>query len=275
MVSRVTITIKPEILKKLDKMVDKKTVRNRSHAVESLITKALNRVEIDTALIMAGGDGVSLRPITYEMPKALIPIKGRPMLEHQLNILKKCDLRNIFASVNHMHGKIMERFGNGSNFGVNITYLIEDAPMGTAGSISLLKSHAKGTFAMLNVDTLISGLNIPEIYEFHKREGKLATVLLSQAHNTHRFGVARMRGNLVTDFAEKPAKSDSKLVNAGFCIFEPEVMKLVPDRKFMIEDLFGLLAKKEQLCGFIHDGAVFDVGDHGGYEKAIKEWKAA
>lgn len=273
MVNRVTITIKQDILKKLDKMVDKKAVRNRSHAVENLLIKALNKVEVDTALIMAGGDGVNLRPITYEIPKALIPIKGHPILEHQLNIFKKYDIRNIFISASHMHNKIMEHFGNGSDFGLNITYLIEDTPRGTAGSITLLK-QAKNTFAMLNVDTLISNLNIPEIYEFHKKEGKLATVLLSTTENTKRFGVAKMRGNLVVDFVEKPARSDSKLVNAGFCIFEPEIIKLVPNRKFMIEDLFRLLAKKEQLCGFLHDGFVFDVGNHEGYEKAIKEWKA-
>src|SRR3972149_10373743 len=157
MVSRVTITIKPDLLKKLDKMVDKKSIRNRSHAVESLLVRALNKVEIDSALIMAGGDAVNLRPITHEIPKALIPIKGRPILEHQLNVLKKFDIRNIFVSVNHMHDKIRERFGNGSSLGVNINYLVEEKPLGTAGSLSLLK--ARGTVAMLNVDTLISDLN--------------------------------------------------------------------------------------------------------------------
>jgi len=273
MVNRVTITIKPEILKKLDKMIDKKTVRNRSHAVENLLTKAMNKIEVDTALIMAGGDGVNLRPITYEMPKALIPIKGRPVLEYHLNIFKKYDIRNIFISVNHMHNKIIEHFGDGSRFGMNIQYFIEESPLGTAGALASLKRHVKNTFVMVNVDTLISNLNIPEIYNFHKREGKQATVLLSTSENTRKFGVVRMQGSSVKDFMEKPTKSESKLVNAGFSIMEPEALKLVPARKFMIEELFKTLASRGQLSGCLHDGLVFDVGYHEGYERAIKEWK--
>lgn len=273
MINRVTITIKHDILKKLDKMVDKKTVRNRSHAVENLLIRALNKTEMDTALIMAGGDGVNLRPITYEIPKALIPIKGRPVLEYHLNVFKKYDIRNIFISVNHMHNKIIEHFGDGSKFGMNIQYIIEENPLGTAGALAILRKHAKNTFAMVNVDTLISNLNIPEIYEFHKREGKQATVLLSTSENTKKFGVVKMQGNSVRDFMEKPKKSESKLVNAGFCIMEAEALKFVPDRKFMIEEFFNMLASKGQLSGCLHDGAVFDVGYNDGYERAIKEWK--
>ncbi len=273
MVDRVTITIKSEILKKLDKMIDKKIIRNRSHAVENLLVKALNKIEIDTVLIMAGGDGVNLRPITYEMPKALIPIKGRPVLEHHLNVFKKYDIRNIFISVNHMHNKIIEHFGNGSRLGMNIQYFVEDKPLGTAGALANLRRQMKNTLAMINVDTLISNLNIPEVYEFHKREAKQATVLLSTSDNTRKFGVVKMHGNSVRDFMEKPTKSESKLVNAGFCLLEPEALKLVPEKKFMIEELFKILANKNQLSGCLHDGAVFDVADHEGYERAIKEWK--
>ena len=135
MVERVTITLKSDILKRLDKMVDKRNVRNRSHAIETLLSKAFSKTDIETALILAGGEGVNLRPITYEMPKAMIPINGRPIMEHQIEMLKKYDIRNLVISVGHMKEKVMEHFGNGSKSGVNIEYIIEDKPFGTAGCI--------------------------------------------------------------------------------------------------------------------------------------------
>src|SRR3989344_6646984 len=128
MVERVTITLKHDMLKRLDKTVDRRNVRNRSHAIEILLSRALSRTDMDTALILAGGEGVNLRPITYEIPKPLIPINGRPILEHQIRMLKKYDIRNLVISVGHMKEKVMEHFGNGSNFGVSIEYITENKP---------------------------------------------------------------------------------------------------------------------------------------------------
>lgn len=274
MVKRITITTKPEILKRIDKMVDGKYIRSRSHAIESLLLKAISKTDLDTVLILAGGEGTRLRPITYEIPKPLIPIHGRPILEHQINMLKKYDIRNILLSTTHMEEKIIEHFGNGSKFGVNITYIKEEKPMGTAGPISLIKDYIKGTFAVMNVDTLMNP-NIPEMYEFHRKQGTMATILLVTAEDPTAFGTVKMRGNQILDFIEKPSKKNipSRLVNAGFHLMEPSIIDYVPRKRFMIEDLFRRLARKNQLSGFIHDGNIFDVGTPEGYERAIKEWK--
>ncbi|MBI4163087.1 MAG: ribbon-helix-helix protein, CopG family, partial [Candidatus Aenigmarchaeota archaeon] len=86
-IERVTITIKKDLLKRVDRLVDGEVVKNRSHAVEQLIQRSLSKADVDTALIMAGGDGTSLRPITYEIPKPMIPVHGKPILEHQINML--------------------------------------------------------------------------------------------------------------------------------------------------------------------------------------------
>jgi len=131
MVDRVTITIKKDILRRIDSMVDGNDIRNRSHAIENLLTKSLVKTGLDTALIMAGGEGVNLRPITYEIPKPLIPIRGKPILEHQLNLLKKHDVTNVILSVNYMNDKIRGYFGDGRRFGVDITYIEEENQMGT------------------------------------------------------------------------------------------------------------------------------------------------
>ena len=272
MVERVTITLKSDILKRLDKMVDKRNVRNRAHAIETLLSKAFSKTDIETALILAGGEGVNLRPITYEMPKAMIPINGRPIMEHQIEMLKKYDIRNLVISVGHMKEKVMEHFGNGSKSGVNIEYIIEDKPFGTAGCIGPAMQFIRSDFIMINVDTLMNP-DIYEVYNFHKREGTIGTVLLSTSSEARNFGVAKMRGNKIIQFLEKPKNPASNIINAGMCIFSPEVSGYVKRQKFMIEELFTRLAKEDQLSGYVYDGFMADAGTHAGYEKAIKMMK--
>lgn len=274
MVERVTITIKKDILRRIDSMVDRREIRNRSHAIENLLVKSISKTGLDTALILAGGEGAHLRPITYEIPKPLIPIKGKPILEHQINLLRRHDITNVIIAVDYMSDKIREYFGDGKRFGVDITYIKEDKPMGTAGPISLARDYISKSFLLLNVDTLMDP-NIYEMYEFHKKQKKMATVLLTTVDDPTHFGVVKMRGNQVLKFVEKPqlGKAPSKLINAGLCIFDRSVADLVPRRRMMIEELFSRLSKEEQLVGFLHDSMTFDVGTNKGYEKAIKEWK--
>jgi len=274
MVKRVTITIRPDLLKRVDRMVDGNSVKNRSHAVEQLITRGLTKTELDTAVIMAGGDGARLRPITYEIPKPLIPIKGRPVLGHQLNMLKGYDIRNTVIAVGDNHEKIREYFGNGSKFGINIDYIVENKPLGSIGALRMLKGKVKNAFAVLNVDALINP-NIAEMYNFHKKEGRLATVLVAHVDDPHDYGVVKMRGSQVIDFEDRPEKIQSNLVDASFYIFEPEVIKFIRKGKMMLRELFKILVKEGQLSGFVYDGFLFDVGTHEGYEKAIKQWKPA
>lgn len=274
MIKRVTITVRPEILRKLDRMVDKTNVKNRSHAVEQLILRGMSKTDLDTVVIMAGGDGAKLRPITYEIPKPLIPVRGRPVLEHQINMLKKFDVRNVIIAAGENYERVREHFGNGSKFGINIDYIVENKPLGKMGALALLKGRIKNTFAVLNVDALINP-DIPEIYNFHKKQQSLATILLANVQDPKDYGVVRMRGNQIVEFLDKPTNAPSNLVDASFYIFEPEVLKFINKGKLMTHDLFKTLAKKSQVSGFVHDGYLFDVATHDGYEKAIKEWKPA
>ncbi len=274
MVERVTITVKKDILRRVDSMIDGHEIRNRSHAIETLIAKSLTKTGLDTALIMAGGEGVHLRPITYDNPKSLMTIRGKPILEHQIALLKRYDITNIILAVDYMNEKIRQHFGDGRKFGVNINYVVENRPMGTAGAIGLAKDYLTKSFLFLNVDTLMDP-NIPEMYEFHKRQKKLATVLLTTVGDPSSFGVVKMRGNQILKFVEKPnlSKAPSRLINAGLCIFDRAVVNMVPKRKMMIDELFSKLSKDEQLVGYLHDGITYDVGTAQGYEKAVKEWK--
>ncbi|MBI2075762.1 MAG: ribbon-helix-helix protein, CopG family [Candidatus Aenigmarchaeota archaeon] len=257
MVERVTITIRSDVLKKIDRMVKDNDARNRSHAIENLISKVLD--DIDTALILGGG----------KVQKPMIPVHSKPVLEHQINMLKKNGIRNIIVSAG---ASIKEYFGSGKKYGINITYVLEKEPCGTSGALYLSKGLLKSTFAVLNVDTLMEP-DIKEMLEFHRNNKSMVTMLLVTADKTDNAGVAVMRGNHVVSFVEKPSKSKSKLVNAGFYIFEPAVLKLAK-RKGAIEDvIFPKLATNNKLCGFLHDKPVFDVGTPEGYGKAQKEWK--
>ncbi|KKW35004.1 MAG: Nucleotidyl transferase, partial [Candidatus Uhrbacteria bacterium GW2011_GWC2_53_7] len=126
MIERVTITVKKDILRRVDSLVDGREIRNRSHAIETLIARSLSKTGLDTALVMAGGEGAHLRPVTYEIPKSLIPIRGKPILEHQINLLKRYDVTNIILAVDYMNEKIRQHFGDGRKFGVDITYVVEN-----------------------------------------------------------------------------------------------------------------------------------------------------
>lgn len=270
-IERVTITIKKDLLKRVDRLVDGEVVKNRSHAVEQLIQKSLSRADVDTALIMAGGEGAALRPITYEIPKAMIPVHGRPILEHQIIMLKKNGIENMFLAINKDHEAIRNYFGDGSRLGVRIKYVVEEKPLGTAGALSMMKDKISTSFIMMNVDTLINP-DVQEVVDFHRKQNASATLVLVTVSEPKEYGVVKMRGGRVVEFMEKPAHAESNLINAGICVIEPDVIKHVSG-KMMVKDLFSRLCKESQLSGFVHDGPFFDVGTHEGYEKAIKLWK--
>lgn len=272
---RLTITIRDDVLRHIDGMIDGIKVRNRSHAIEILISKATGVGRVRKAFILAGGKGTRMRPFTYEMPKSLIPIKGKPLLQHILELLRKYEIRDIILSVGYMGDKIREYFGNGSRFGVGLTYVEEDKEMGTAGPLNLAKELLNEPFLMLNGDVLMD-IDLNDFMRFHYENKGLATIALTPVKDPSRFGVAKLRGHRILEFIEKPEKGKeaSKLINAGAYVLEPRVIKYVPKGKAMIEtDVFPKLAKKGKLFGYPFDGLWLDTGTYEAYEKAIKLWK--
>ena len=131
---RITVTIKDDHLQSLDQMVDHHRIRNRSHALEVVLSRALE-VAPRQALILASGAGTHMRPFTYEIPKALIPVAGRPLLEHGLLLLQRFGIKDVTITVSHLAEKIMAHFGTGQQFGLNITYLQESTLTGTGGAL--------------------------------------------------------------------------------------------------------------------------------------------
>jgi len=274
MKERVTLTLDSDLIRRIDERVDGHRIRNRSHAMELMLFQALGSVMPKKALLLAGGKGSRLKPITHEIPKPLVPLHGKPIIEHTFDLLKKYGIKDIIVSIGHMGDKIRQHFGDGKRFGVNITYIEEKKPLGTAGPLRLAKHLLNETFIMCNADNLWN-IDLIDLYMFHKERGGKATIALTTIEDPSEYGVAKMSGNRIIEFIEKPKKGTepSKLINSGFYIIEPEVIDYVPKKKSMMEvDIFPKIAREGKLYGYTFDGQWFDTGTMERYEKAIKEW---
>lgn len=228
------------------------------------------------AIVLVGGQATRLRPLTLKLPKALIELQGKTIVEHVLDLFKKYGITEIIFSVGYLKDQIKDYFGDGKKFGLTISYLEETQPLGTAGSLKLLPQKITETFITCNGDEL-KEIDIDDMLKFHRRNKCWATLALTRVDNPSMYGVARMEGPKILEFVEKPKKQQapSNLINAGFYILEPEVFDLIPDKsEVMFEyDIFPQLAEQGKLCGYEFSGQWFDTGNFERLDKARKEWK--
>lgn len=271
---RLTITLKKSLLQKVDGFIDGIKIRNRSHAIEYLVTQSLTP-KVKQAVILAGGRGLNMRPFTFEMPKGLFPVGGKPILEHVVEMLRKAEIRDIVFSIGHLGEKIREHFGDGKKFDVKITYVSEQKEAGTGGALILAKKYIKSeAFLVVHGDILID-INIADLIAFHKEQGTIATIALTSVVDPSSFGEVLLNGAKVTQFVEKPKKGmqKSQLINCGLYVFEKEIFNYIPkEESSLLEDIFPKLAQSRQLSGFLFSGRWVDIGTPVSYEKAIKEW---
>ncbi len=272
---RLTITLRKDILRKVDQFIDKTTIRNRSHAIETLITRAITP-RVDTAIILAGGEGVKLRPLTYEIPKSLIPIHGKPLVEYMLENLKKSEIRNIIFATGHLGDKIKQHFGDGSKYGVRIRYSTENKPLGSAGAIRNAKDLLPATFLAIHGD-ILTHLNFDHLIHFHTQRNAIATMALTTAPDTSTHGNVSLRGTNIIKYEEKPTKEKtlSLLINAGIYVFDSEIFTYIPKKgpSFLEKDVFPQLAEANKLEGFPFESIWFDITTPASYESALKNWK--
>lgn len=275
MKERITITLDKNLISQIDKRIDGNIIKNRSQQIELLLSRSLGTNVPGKALLLVGGKGTRLRPLTYKKPKGLLEINKKSVIEHLLELFKKYGIRDIILSVGYLKEKIMDHFEDGSKFGVNITYIEEDKPLGTAGPLKLAKEHLNSSFIVSNGDEL-KDVNIPRMFRLHTRKDAWATVALKTVPDPSEYGVAKLDGSRILDFIEKPKASvaPSNLINAGFYIMDPKVIDLIPDGYAMLEtDVFPELAKRGVLRGFPFQGQWFDIGNLERYETAKKMWK--
>ncbi|MFA7243967.1 MAG: sugar phosphate nucleotidyltransferase [Patescibacteria group bacterium] len=274
---KLTVTIKKDLFSKIDAIIDGKKIRNRSHATEYLIENGLGINQIKKAILLVGGEGTRLRPFTYELPKALLPVAGKPMVEHVIDLLRSHGVTEICLALGYKGEMIKDYFKDGTKFGVRINYVEERSPLGTAGPLRLAKKFLNETFFIVWGDVL-SEIDLSDFMHFHRNNEGLATIALTPVEDPSRFGVASLTGSRITGFVEKPKRSEapSNLANAGMAIMEPEVIdKYVPQKgKAMVEyDIYPKLAEEGKLFGYPFFSQWLDTGTYESYEKAIKEWK--
>jgi len=273
--SRITITLNTDLLKKIDKFIDKKKIRNRSHAIEYILTQ-FSESKVNKAVILAGGRGTQLRPYTYELPKPMLPVKGTPILEHLIIQLKENDITDIIIAISYLGDKIKEYFGDGSRFGVNITYSQEQDSLMTGGALAVLKKQlGDDTFLVIHGDVLTE-LPFSEFIHFHTSQETIATLALSTSNEPAEFGQIKLQGTKIKKLYQYSGggKTKSHLIHTGIYAFEPEIFDYFPKKKkFALEDVISTLIEKQEASGFVFEGKWFDVGDPKNYEKAIKEYR--
>jgi len=267
--------MRKDLIKKVDSLVDGTRIRNRSHALEFVVNSHFSP-KISKALILAGGKGVKMRPLTYELPKAMLPVKGKPILEYTIEQLKKNDIREIVIACGPLSEKIKEHFGDGSRFSVKISYIEEKANLGTGGALKIaLPQMGSEPFVMIWGDVL-ADIDLADMVDFHLEDNPLITIALTSVADPREYGSAKLHRDILVDFKEKPKKTAdiSHLVTAGIHIVDPKISKYLPKKKsFMLEEeVLPRLARDRAIHGYIFDGLWFDVGSLEIYNKAIKFW---
>jgi NDP-sugar pyrophosphorylase family protein len=276
MKERLTVTIDKDVMSLVDHYVDGINIKNRSHAIEVLLKEAVGDNVPKTAVILAGGQGTRLRPITREIPKPLIPVHGKPLLRHTFDLFKKHNITNVILCIGYLGDKIKEYFGDGSKLGMNIRYIEEKEPLGTAGPLRLARHLLKGNFIVCNADEL-KEIDIEDMMQFHKERQAMVTIALTTVKDTSRFGVADMKGDKILRFVEKPEPGtiNSNLINSGFYIMNMAALDFIPaEGASMLEkDVFPKITEIGKLFGYPFSGQWYPTDTPEMYEYALDNWK--
>ena len=245
-------------------------------SIESIgMKKDAGAYHVKKALIMAGGFGTRMKELTDNVPKPMLSLQGRPILEYSIELCKRFGISDIAISIYHFGDMIKEYFGDGTRFGVRIVYVEEKEPLGTGGALRLFKEWFTEPFMMCNADEL-KDINLQEMYNHHMMSSSLATIALTKVDDPSQYGVVDLQGNQILKFVEKPPRGEepSNYINAGLYILEPDAIKLIPEGFTMVEkDLFPTLAKNGKLNGYKFEGQWFDTGTPQRYAQTEKNWK--
>ena len=204
------------------------------------------------AVILAGGKATRMRPYTDDRPKAMIEVGGRPIVEHQISWLKANGVDQIVLSCHHKAEVLQNHLGDGSTLGVELSYAIEERPLGRGGGLRFAATHLPSVgsrWFALNGD-VITDLTLSEMTGSHERTQALATIALAQYRSS--WGIADLHGDLIKGFLEKPALP--YWINGGIYLFEWDVVEMLPELGDHEDSTFPDLAKRSKLAGFRIDG---------------------
>ncbi len=231
------------------------------------------KTEITTpVLIMAGGLGTRLRPLTNRTPKPMLNVGGKPLLETIIQQIKQYGFQNILLSVNYEKEMIQNYFQDGTNFGVEIKYIEETERMGTAGAIRLAKKYLKEPFFVVNGD-LLTKLNFKTFLDYHLNENVAMTIATTSHSVQVPYGVVEMNDHRVTEIKEKPLLDF--FINAGIYSLNPDIVDLIPEGQFydMNQLIARILSSGMSIASFPIHEYWMDIGQVADYQKANEEYK--
>jgi NDP-sugar pyrophosphorylase family protein len=224
------------------------------------------------AVLLVGGAGTRLRPLTYVVPKCLLPVGGKPLLERTMRYLEGHGITEFVLCVAYLKKQIIDAFGNGSALGFDIEYAEADSPLGTAGQLKTAEGLLDRTFLAMNGD-IVTDLNVSKLTATHRKMGGVATIALKE------FGVKIPYGHIVVDGAGKVTAFEEKptlayKANAGVYVMEPRLLKRIPSGKAasLETDIFPrLIAEGETIGSYFESAYWADVGSMADFERVNNE----
>ena len=229
------------------------------------------------AVVMAGGEGSRLRPLTSGRPKPLVPVVGEPVMQHTLRLLRRHGITDVVVTLQYMGSAIRDYFGDGSDLGVDITYVVEDAPLGTAGSVKNAEQYLDEPFLVISGDAL-TDIDLDRAVQAHRGRRAMVTVVLHSVPNPLEFGVVITNPDgSINRFLEKPSWGEvfSDQVNTGIYVMDPAVLELLPPSAVVdwSTDVFPKMLKNSlPLYGHLAEGYWCDIGNLQTYYQA--NWDA-
>ncbi len=224
-------------------------------------------------MILAAGEGRRLRPLTNHTPKPMLPIAGRPLLEHVITHLRDCDVTNLAINLHHLPGAVMNYFGDGSRWGVKLRYSLEEQLLGSAGGVKRLQSFFDETFIVYYGD-VFTQTDLWPMIALHQHTGALVTMGLYHVPDPWNRGIVQLdKRQRIIRFAEKPARDQvfSHLANAGIYVMEPKVLERISPGEVSDfgSDVFPrLLAEGVTMSGYVIHDHLIDIGLPEKYEEA-------
>ena len=257
-------------------------LKNRNFLIVPIVDRELRIVDILNlrinhsklpldVIIMAGGRGERLRPLTDTVPKPMLPVGDKPILEHNIDRLIKYGINNIYISVNYLAEQIKDHFGDGTYKGIHIDYVCEGKPLGTAGSINLVKSLKNDYLLVMNSD-LLTNIDFDAFFQVFIKSGADMAVATVNFHVQVPYGVLDVDGeNFVNALKEKPKYSYQS--NAGIYLIKKDILTIIPhDKPYNITELMQHLVNKgKKLVSFPILGYWMDIGNHADYQRANED----
>lgn len=267
--ARLTITLSRDLLRQVDRMVDQRTVRSRSHAIETLLRQSLAPV-VSTAVILAGGaqKGDTLPPLTR--------IDGQSLIRQQLEHLQQHGIRTFIILAGPYEEAVRLELGKKRWPGASLLYVAEDEPLGTAGALKLAEPHLDGApfFLVLHGDVL-TDIDIGDFVAFQQKENTLAGMAVKPRQAEHNYGKVLLQGNRITDFLEHGQEESVSIVNTGVYLLRPDVLALIKARQQVTleGEIFPRLASMGELSAFFFQGIWFDISSPTNYRLAQQRWR--